>query len=310
MDKHAPRTEPKHFATLVITVFSLLIFSLLTGCAGFYEKTGPDRLSPKTESDVSTAAHSPANNENKKDKDTPDKTKSAEENTGFKSPVVKDLKSDNTEKPATGDLIQDKIQSRFDKSLEFYQTAMEFWQHGDLENALESLDNGYALIISTDTGDDPAFIQQKDDLRFMISKRILEIYASRHTTVKGNHNAIPLEIDNEYVQREIEHFTSGNARKFFINSYKRSGRFRPYITKALREAGLPEELSWLPLVESGYRTNAMSHARALGMWQFIASTGYKFGLKRDPYLDERLDPHKSTHAAIDYLRELHEIFGD
>jgi membrane-bound lytic murein transglycosylase D len=78
----------------------------------------------------------------------------------------------------------------------------------------------------------------------------------------------------------------------------------------LKQAGLPEELSWLPLIESGYKVNALSSARALGLWQFIPSTGYKFGLKRDLFVDERLDPIKSTEAAIAYLKELHQMFGD
>jgi membrane-bound lytic murein transglycosylase D len=78
----------------------------------------------------------------------------------------------------------------------------------------------------------------------------------------------------------------------------------------LKKAGLPVELSWLPLIESGFKVNALSRARALGLWQFIPSTGYKFGLKRDKYIDERIDPVKSTQAAIRYLKELHQIFGD
>jgi len=73
---------------------------------------------------------------------------------------------------------------------------------------------------------------------------------------------------------------------------------------------MPVELSWLPLIESGFKVNALSRARALGLWQFIPSTGYKFGLKRDKYIDERIDPVKSTQAAIAYLKELHQIFGD
>ena len=69
-------------------------------------------------------------------------------------------------------------------------------------------------------------------------------------------------------------------------------------------------MSWLPLIESGFKPTALSKSRALGLWQFIPSTGYKFGLNRDMFIDERLDPVKSTHAAIAYLKELHQIFGD
>jgi membrane-bound lytic murein transglycosylase D len=82
------------------------------------------------------------------------------------------------------------------------------------------------------------------------------------------------------------------------------------ILKMLKEAGLPRELAWLPLIESGYKVSALSKARALGLWQFIASTGHRFGLKRNLYIDERMDPIKSTQAAIGYLKELHHLFGD
>jgi membrane-bound lytic murein transglycosylase D len=205
--------------------------------------------------------------------------------------------------------ISSAIQAKLDEALDFYQASQDFWQQGELENALQSLDQAYALITEVDAFDQPKLIQQKDDLRFMISKRILEIYTSRHITAKGNHNAIPL-VMNTHVQKEIDLFTKSNCRSFFKGSYKRSGRYRQYIVTELRKAGLPEELSWLPLIESGFKVKALSSARALGLWQFISSTGHKFGLKRNLYIDERLDPYKSTHAAIAYLKELHEIFGD
>jgi membrane-bound lytic murein transglycosylase D len=82
------------------------------------------------------------------------------------------------------------------------------------------------------------------------------------------------------------------------------------ILEKLEKEGLPAELSWLPLIESGFKVRALSPARALGLWQFIPSTGYKFGLKRNQYIDERIDFEKSTDAAIAYLKELHNIFGD
>ena len=196
-----------------------------------------------------------------------------------------------------------------DEALDFCQLSQEYWQKGELDNAIDALDQAYSLALSVDIGDNSKLFQQKEDLRFLISKRILEIYASRNTAVNGNHKAIPL-IMNKHVRHELTLFTQGVEKKFFREAYKRSGAYRPFILEALAAAGLPAELSWLPLIESGFKPNALSKSRALGLWQFIPSTGYKFGLNRDMFIDERLDPEKSTHAAIAYLKELHQIFGD
>ncbi len=209
---------------------------------------------------------------------------------------------------ATTPAVQ-KVQTDLDDALDLCQLSQDYWQQGELENAVDALDRAYALILSVDTSNQPKLIQQKEDLRFMISKRILEIYASRNIVINGNYNAIPITI-NRHVQAEIDLFTKGPERRFFIDSYKRSGRYRNKIVRALREAGLPQELSWLPLIESGFKVNALSRSRALGMWQFIPSTGYKFGLSRDKFVDQRMDPEKSTQAAIAYLKELHQLFGD
>lgn len=238
------------------------------------------------------------------------------ENTGKDEDPIKD---DNSieEIPAsteTVSAIEEKpltikqINAVLDEALDYCQVSQVLWQKGELDNALEALDQAYALILKVDTYDNFKLIQQKEDLRFLISKRILEIYASRNIVVSGNHKAIPM-VRNKYTQAEINHFT-GDEKKFFLESYRRSGRFRPHIVSALEEAGLPVELSWLPLIESGFKVNALSSARALGLWQFIPSTGYKFGLNRDRYIDARLDPIKATKAATEYLKELHQIFGD
>ena len=202
-----------------------------------------------------------------------------------------------------------KFENEMDEALDYCQMSQELWQKGELENAIEALDQAYSLILSIDTGNNSTLAQQKEDIRFTISKRILEIYASRNFAVNGNHKAIPMEM-NSHIQAEIDLFTTGFERNFFRESLKRSGSFRPQILEMLKQAGLPAELSWLPLIESGFKVNALSSARALGLWQFIPSTGYKFGLKRDLFVDERLDPVKSTEAAIAYLKELHQMFGD
>jgi membrane-bound lytic murein transglycosylase D len=202
----------------------------------------------------------------------------------------------------------DSDQILLDSALDFYKSSQEFWSEGNLEKAMEALDQAYSHLVDVDPGDNPELSQQREDVRFMISKRVLELYASRYTAVDGNHQAIPL-IMNEHVKKELQLFQN-RERKFFIESYRRSGKYRDLIVPALKEAGLPEELSWLPLIESGFKVRALSRARALGLWQFIPSTGYKFGLKRNTWVDERLDPEKATAAAIAYLKELHQIFGD
>jgi membrane-bound lytic murein transglycosylase D len=204
------------------------------------------------------------------------------------------------------DPTKDEEQEIMEKSLELLNSSRSFWEKGDLENALDLLDQAYALLL--ETNGNPDIARQKDDLRLLIAKNILAIYTSMQTATNGKRSEIPLVINND-VQREIQSFQNGE-RDFFIQSYQFSGVYRSIILRELKKAGLPEELSWLPLVESGFKICALSRARALGLWQFIPSTGYKFGLNRDEWIDERMDVEKSTMAAISYLKELHGMFGD
>ncbi|MBU1052416.1 MAG: LysM peptidoglycan-binding domain-containing protein [Proteobacteria bacterium] len=308
-----------------VIIFTFLLIILVAGCAHI----GNTQISQTNNSDTALAAIDNKNPSNSQYSDTDDAIESdtiiipEKETTAGKcaSPLNDDLTpvSPDSEDEEVGNVPAPSVkkaaskknaQTKMDEALDYCQISQDLWQNGELENAIEALDHAYSLILSVDVnGNNTNLVQQKEDIRFTISKRILEIYASRNFAVNGNHKAIPL-VMNSHVQAEINLFTTGGERNFFKDSLKRSGRYRAKIVEELRKAGIPLELSWLPLIESGFKVTALSSARALGLWQFIPSTGYKFGLKRDMFVDERLDPEKATHAAIAYLKELHEMFGD
>ncbi|MEJ2236650.1 MAG: LysM peptidoglycan-binding domain-containing protein [Syntrophobacterales bacterium] len=163
-----------------------------------------------------------------------------------------------------------------------------------------------------DSGEEPYSDQKRVDDALYYYQEALEYRSS------GDPDRAIQSLDHSYqvicsIQNEddpeIKRFQT-KERSFFIQSYRLSGRYRPYIVEQMRKAGIPENLSWLPLIESGFKTKALSKARALGLWQFIASTAYRYDLSRDRWVDERMNPERSTQAAIAYLKVLHGLFGD
>jgi len=183
-------------------------------------------------------------------------------------------------------------------------------KRGELEQAITSADRAYELMLTLPaTGD---HLQAKEDIRVLVADLIGRIYRARRAsggTPSANWDLGMQILTNDHVQREIESFL-GPEREQFVEAYQRSGLYRPMMIAKLKEAGLPTQLSWLPLVESAFKTRALSRASALGLWQFISSTGLRYGLSRDTWVDERLDPEKATDAAVGYLADLHGYFGD
>jgi membrane-bound lytic murein transglycosylase D len=113
---------------------------------------------------------------------------------------------------------------------------------------------------------------------------------------------------NERVQAYIEFFTT-RARGHFEIYLARLARYEAMIRSRLQAGGLPQDLVYLALIESGMNPNAVSRKRAVGMWQFIQATGRRYGLSVDPWVDERRDPFLATDAAVRLLRELDSRFG-
>jgi membrane-bound lytic murein transglycosylase D len=137
--------------------------------------------------------------------------------------------------------------------------------------------------------------------------QVYELVGADHLNLKNTHFDIPV-VWNKDVKKWVSYFT-GRGREYFGRYAERGGRYAPVLSKILAENGLPRDLIYLAMAESGFQNHAKSWAKAVGPWQFMSFTGKKYGLDIDWYKDERRDPLKASAAAAGYLKDLYDLFG-
>ncbi len=191
-----------------------------------------------------------------------------------------------------------------------FEQAVKSYEQGSLPKAQDSF-NSSLLTLSSSGIDAGTLYSIRDDYKNIFSK-IQRALTDNTTSYErsGKKYTIKMELDNELVQKYLKLYSEGNAKPIIRKALEHSGRYRRMILGILKEYDLPEELVYLPVVESLYNVNDYSRAGAMGLWQIMPEKARDLNLKVNYWIDERKDPEKSTRAAARYLKELYIMFDD
>ncbi len=138
--------------------------------------------------------------------------------------------------------------------------------------------------------------------------RLYQDYVDEELFLKQEASRYNIKIPNRWEVRKYVYYYTKVDRAFMRNALERSKYFLPTVKRIFRQYGIPEDMAYLPIIESGYNPYATSSTGAAGIWQFVYQTGRRFGLTINYRIDERRDPYKSTIAAAKYLKYLYSIF--
>jgi len=212
-------------------------------------------------------------------------------------------------------ITEEYFENTYRKAEGFLRSARDIYDTGLTREAIPYLDTALLTVLDS----------QIELSEFPMMRELYqEILALNATILRSSPEALDIYLDNRWSHFNTKNYTVpivlNNAVRHFIEEYqtasrgfierslKRSGKYMPMIKEELSKAGVPEDLAYLVIIESGFSPKATSYARARGLWQFMPSTGRRYGLKMNYWVDERCDPEKSTKAAIRYMSDLYDEF--
>ena len=228
----------------------------------------------------------------------------AEAKTIYAEAIISDLTGDTLEAAYQFEMLFESL-SHIDElsahdefqTLEFNRlltAAIDYYE--DEAVTMDKVETGFSVAVLKDKLDEYIYGQTLEDLEY-VEERV---------------EIIPGHIPITYNQKvaSIIKFFQNEGRSSFQKWLNRMSRYKPIILPILEEEGVPPELFYLAMIESGLNPKAYSYAHASGVWQFISSTGKVYGLKKNWWVDERRDIEKATHAAARFLKDLHKEFDD
>ncbi|PYQ13934.1 MAG: hypothetical protein DMF80_13760 [Acidobacteria bacterium] len=160
----------------------------------------------------------------------------------------------------------------------------------------------------SETLPEPAAIDDVADLPVAAGSPSEEARRIAEEALRTETNDIKIELNDEVLS--CIDLYQGPLRDWFSEALSRGGRYLPRIREVFHSEGIPQDLAYVALVESAFKTAALSRTKAKGVWQFMPQTGKRFGLKQDWWVDERSSPEKATRAAAQYLHWLYDVFQD
>ena len=204
-----------------------------------------------------------------------------------------------------------------DEAMEAFALANQAQEDGNSEVAYQQYMQMMELLLESDL-DPSVFYSLRNEFSEILDESTRLAKSQETVTTpppvidKASVLGIRSELDypdplNDRVMAEIYQIQKSYPKSFQAG-LDRSARYLPHIREEFEKAGLPDDLVWLAMVESQFTPRINSRVGAGGMWQFMPSTGTRFGLQRDHYIDERYDWKKSTQASIEYLSKLYEMF--